>query len=163
MTLPTVVSRLASLSASRTQCDGKGTPALHAHAAKGGGGAGGGRGSRLRADGGGSGGVGVSSSSCSGAYDPAAHDIVQLNHTLLELQREREQIAELKQLAMAAGGMGAPLLGMKGGVLRNLSSGGSGPVLGSGTNVALHPVPTRLDPSSLDASRDATRGALPSR
>ena len=137
------------------------TPALHGHGARGGGG--GGRGSRVRADGGGSGGGGVSSSSCSGAYAPAAHDIVQLNHTLLELQREREQIAELKQLAMGAGGMGAPLLGMKGGVLRNLSSGGSGPVLGSGTNVALHPLPTRLDPSSLDESRDATRGALPSR
>ena len=42
------------------------------------------------------------------AYDPAAHDILQLNQTLLELQREREQIAELKQIAMAAGGMGAP-------------------------------------------------------
>jgi hypothetical protein len=142
------------------------TPALHGYAAKGGGsggGGGGGRGCRVRADGGGSGGVGVSSGSCSGAYDPAAHDIVQLNQTLLELQREREQIAELKQLAMAAGGMGAPLLGMKGGVLRNLSSGGSGPVLGSGATVALHPLPTRLDPSSLDESRQATRGALPSR
>ena len=138
------------------------TPALHGYAAKGGGGGGGG-GGRARAYGGGSGGVGVSSGSCSGAYDPAAHDIVQLNQTLLELQREREQIAELKQLAMAAGGMGAPLLGMKGGVLRNLSSGGSGPVLSSGANVSLHPLPTRLDPSSLDESREATRGALPSR
>ena len=76
---------------------------------------------------------------------------------------KRLSVAELKQLAMAAGGLGAPLLGMKGGVLRKLSSGGSGPVLASGANVSLHPLPTRLDPSSLDESREATRGALPSR
>ena len=78
--------------------------------------------------------------------DPAAqHDIAHLSQTLVELQREREQIQELKQLAMAAGGMSTPLLGLKGGVLRNLSMGGRG----DGAVGALQPLPTRLDPSAL--------------